>query len=175
MDHDDDTVFDRTVAWAIEQGIETATFHILTPYPDTALFQRMQAAGRLTTHNWDLYDTRHAVYRPALLSPETLEQGYRRAYREFYRWGSILKGASTKATLSGQLRHLAYAGGWKKLEPLWDWVIHARRVNHLLPMLENLLSEFGQRSTGDRDEDGAPWIEYVDTEWSPPHTNVTRI
>lgn len=77
MDHDDDTVFDRTVAWAIEQGIETATFHILTPYPDTALYQRMHLVGRLTTHNWDLYDTRHVVYRPALLSPETLEQGYR--------------------------------------------------------------------------------------------------
>src|SRR5437870_11532771 len=26
MDEDDETVFDRTVAWAIEQGIETATF-----------------------------------------------------------------------------------------------------------------------------------------------------
>ena len=33
MDDDDETVFDRTVEWAIEQGIETATFHILTPYP----------------------------------------------------------------------------------------------------------------------------------------------
>src|SRR5690349_577547 len=41
LDHDDETVFDRTVSWAIEQGIETATFHILTPYPDTELRQRM--------------------------------------------------------------------------------------------------------------------------------------
>jgi hypothetical protein len=31
MDSDDSGVFDRTVEWAIEQGIETATFHILTP------------------------------------------------------------------------------------------------------------------------------------------------
>ena len=37
MDGDDETVFDRTVEWAIDQGIETATFHILTPYPGTAL------------------------------------------------------------------------------------------------------------------------------------------
>ena len=48
MDDDDETVFERTVEWAIEQGIETATFHILTPYPGTALYQRMEAQGRMT-------------------------------------------------------------------------------------------------------------------------------
>ena len=45
MDDDGPDVFDRTVDWAISQGIETATFHILTPYPDTALYERMAAAG----------------------------------------------------------------------------------------------------------------------------------
>jgi radical SAM superfamily enzyme YgiQ (UPF0313 family) len=87
MDHDDESVFERTVAWAVDQGIETATFHILTPYPDTALFQRMEGEGRLTSRNWDLYDTRHVVYQPAKLSPAVLEAGYWRAYRDFYRWG----------------------------------------------------------------------------------------
>jgi len=43
MDGDDETVFERTVAWAISQGIETSTFHILTPYPGTALYKRMAA------------------------------------------------------------------------------------------------------------------------------------
>ena len=148
MDHDDESVFDRTVAWAIEQGIETATFHILTPYPGTALYERMHAAGRITTYEWERYDTRHVVYRPTHLSPEALERGYWQAYRDFYRWGSIWQGASTKPTLFGKLRHVAYAGGWKKFEPMWDWVIRARRVNQLLPVLENVLSEFGKRTSG---------------------------
>ncbi len=143
MDHDDETVFDRTVAWAVEQGIETATFHIMTPYPDTALYQRMAAEDRLTTHNWDLYDTRHVVYKPARISPEALEAGYWRAYRDFYRWGSIFQGASTKTTVTGKLRHIAYAGGWKKFEPLWDWVIRAKRATRMLPVLETVLSGFG--------------------------------
>ena len=65
MDDDDETVFDRTVEWAIEQGIETATFHILTPYPGTALHSRMAAQGRIMSDDWDLYDTRHVVFRPA--------------------------------------------------------------------------------------------------------------
>jgi radical SAM superfamily enzyme YgiQ (UPF0313 family) len=143
MDDDDETVFDRTVGWAVEQGIETATFHILTPYPGTALYQRMAAQNRMTSDDWDLFDTRHVVYRPARMSPETLEAGYWRAYREFYRWGAIFKGASTKDRWVESLRHLGYAGGWKKFEPFWDWVIRARRVGRMLPLLENILTGFG--------------------------------
>src|SRR5438477_7533897 len=76
MDGDDGSVFARTVEWAIEQGIETATFHILTPYPGTALYRRISDQGRLTVHDWDLYDTRHAVFRPAQMSADQLECGY---------------------------------------------------------------------------------------------------
>jgi radical SAM superfamily enzyme YgiQ (UPF0313 family) len=144
MDGDDETVFDRTVEWASAQGIETATFHILTPYPSTALYQRMAAQGRLLHSNWDLYDTRHVVYRPARMTAELLEQGYWRAYRDFYRWSAIWRGASTKAGFAGKLRHLAYAGGWKKFEPVWDWVIRAQRASHMLPLLEAILAGFGR-------------------------------
>ena len=143
MDDDDQTVFDRTVDWAIEQGIQTATFHILTPYPGTALYQRMQAQGRMTSDDWDLFDTRHVVFKPARMKAEALEAGYWRAYRQFYKWGSIWKGATAKQQLKERLRHVAYAGGWKKFEPLWDWVIRAKRVTALLPMLEAVLTGFG--------------------------------
>ncbi len=140
MDEDDEAVFGRTVAWAIEQGIETATFHILTPYPDTVLYERMAAQGRLLHQNWDLYDTRHAVFQPARMSTAVLEQGYWQAYQEFYRWGSIFNSAWTKPDWAGKLRHLGYAGGWKKFEPLWDWVIRFKQVSHMLPLLETILT-----------------------------------
>jgi radical SAM superfamily enzyme YgiQ (UPF0313 family) len=144
MDDDDESVFDRTVEWAIEQGIETATFHILTPYPGTALYQRMIAQERMTSDDWDLFDTRHVVFRPAKLSAEALEAGYWRAYRDFYRWSSIFKGAWAKEDWLGRLRHIGYAGGWKKFEPLWDWVIRAKRAGQMLPVLETVLSGFGK-------------------------------
>lgn len=139
MDDDDESVFERTVEWAVRQGIETATFHILTPFPGTALYNRMQAEGRILHQRWDLYDTRHVVYQPRHLSPETLEAGYWQAYKDFYRWRTILEGASTKPTLAGQLRHVAYAAGWKKFEPVWDWVIRARHINTMLPVLEKVI------------------------------------
>ena len=146
MDADDAFVFERTVEWAIEQGIETATFHILTPYPGTALHSRLVAQGRITSDNWDMYDTRHAVFRPAGMSAADLEQGYWRAYRDFYRWGSLLRSASAHGSTAGSLRHLAYAAGWKKFEPLWDLVIRAKHAGTMLPLLETILSEFGRRS-----------------------------
>jgi len=145
MDDDDESVFDRTVEWAIKQGIETATFHILTPYPGTALYKRVQAEGRITISNWDLYDTRHTVFQPRRLTPESLEAGYWHAYREFYRWKNILRSSQAHQGSADQLRHVAYAGGWKKFEPMWDWVIRAKRVAHLLPILENVLAGFHSR------------------------------
>ncbi|HEX7136430.1 MAG TPA: radical SAM protein [Vicinamibacterales bacterium] len=145
MDADDASVFERTVEWAVVHGVETATFHILTPYPGTGLHRRMAAQGRVTIDDRDLYDTRHVVFQPARMTARELEDGYRRAYRDFYRWGSLLRGARAHDTLSSSVRHLAYAAGWKKFEPLWDFVIRAKRAGMMLPVLETILSEFGTR------------------------------
>jgi radical SAM superfamily enzyme YgiQ (UPF0313 family) len=144
MDEDGPDVFERTVEWAVENGIETATFHILTPYPGTATFTRLESQGRLLHRNWDLYDTRHTVFQPARMTPSQLEEGYWKAYQDFYRWSSILKGASSKPTLLGAARHVAYSAGWKKFEPLWDLVIRAKQVAHMRPALEWILQSFGK-------------------------------
>jgi hypothetical protein len=143
LDDDEPDVFDRTVDWAVSESVETATFHIMTPYPGTALHDRVMAEGRITDHDWDHYDTRHVVYRPLRMEPEVLLAGYRRAYRDFYGWGSIFRGAFGHASLRRTARHLAYAGGWKRLEPFWDAVIRSRRVSAMLPLLEATLDAFG--------------------------------
>jgi hypothetical protein len=44
------------------------------------------------------------------------------------------------------MRHLAYAGGWKKFEPLWDLAIRSRQVLHALPLLEAVLTDFGHHN-----------------------------
>ena len=145
MDQDGPDVFEQTVEWAIQHGIETATFHILTPYPSTALYTRMQQQGRMLHTNWDLYDTRHTVFRPAKMTPEQLEEGYWRAYRDFYRWSSIFEGCMTKPTIASCVRHFAYAAGWKKFEPLWDLVLRAKRVAQMRPVLEAVLLKGSRR------------------------------
>lgn len=140
MDEDDENVFDRTVEWAVRQGIETATFHILTPYPDTPLYERMQKSKRITSMNWDLYDTRHAVFAPKRMSAQSLEDGYWRAYQNFYSWANILKSTSKQVNLAEQLRHFAYKTAWKKFEPFWDFVIRLKHVSSFTQLLEVVLS-----------------------------------
>lgn len=139
MDHDDDGVFKRTVEWAVSHGIETATFHILTPYPGTSLYTRLETEARITTRDWNLYDTRHAVYEPTRMSAACLEQGYWQAYHDFYSWAAILKGAYNHDLMRDRLRHLAYAVGWKKCECIWNFVIRAKRAHQMLPFLESIL------------------------------------
>jgi hypothetical protein len=85
------------------------------------------------------------------MSATDLEGGYQWAYREFYRWTSIGRGAAAHGELLPALRHAAYAAGWKKFERLWDLVIRARRTAMMLPALESILSEFGRRGSGAAD------------------------
>jgi len=146
MDEDGPDVFERTVDWTIEQSIETATFHIMTPYPSTALYARIAAEGRLLHRDWNRYDTRHTVFQPRQMSEQQLEDGYWRAYRSFYRWSSILGGASHKETTLQTLRHIAYSGGWKKFEGLWNGLIRLRQVSHMLPVLEKVLLAWGNQA-----------------------------
>ena len=156
MDNDDETVFDRTVDWATSHGVETATFHIMTPYPSTELHKRVSQDGRILHENWDLYDTRHVVYKPTKLSPEALEKGYWRAYKDFYSWNNLFKSASVKSDTHARMRHLAYAGGWKKFEPVWDVLIRSRQVTRMLPMLETVLAAFGRFESANETKEMTP-------------------
>lgn len=144
LDHDDADAPKRTVEWAIRQGIETATFHILTPYPGTKLYERLSSEGRIKCANWDLYDTRHVVYRPVGMTAMELQRGYQQAYENFYKWKSIFKGAWVKDKWADRLRHVAYAGGWKKMEPIWNCVIRAKHVSSFKPLMEMILAGNGK-------------------------------
>ena len=91
MDDDDETVFERTVEWGIQHGLTTATYTFrrrIRARACSRVWKRRAGSSR----DWDLCDTRHVVYRPARLSPDALH-GYDRAYRDFYRWSSIARGA----------------------------------------------------------------------------------
>ena len=146
LDGDDRDVFARTVDWAVESGLTTATFHILTPYPGTATFTKLERQDRIVTRDWDLYDTRHVVYRPIGLSPEELKRGYDWSYETFYEWGSIFKAARAHDSAKHALKHLAYSAGWKKFERAWNFVIRMRQLAQMRPLLEAVLAPVGHAS-----------------------------
>jgi radical SAM superfamily enzyme YgiQ (UPF0313 family) len=90
FDHDDRGIFRHTVELFREIGIDSTTIGILVPYPNTPLFNRLDAEGRILTRDWSKYDgKKHVVFQPALLSPKELLNGTEWAARQFYSISSI--------------------------------------------------------------------------------------
>jgi radical SAM superfamily enzyme YgiQ (UPF0313 family) len=140
LDEDDKDVFKRTVDWGVKNSITTSTYHVLTPYPGTELFRSMEEQGRILTRNWDRYDTRNVVYETKNLTADELTNGYWWAYKEFYKWSNIFEASLKHESHMHKLKHFFYAGGWKKFEAVWNFLIKTKNLNNTLPLLEGVLA-----------------------------------
>jgi radical SAM superfamily enzyme YgiQ (UPF0313 family) len=145
LDDDNEDVFKHTVDWAVKNALTTCTFHILTPYPGTRLFQSMEAQNRILHRNWDQYDTRQVVYKTVGLDAQQLKRGYDWSYKSFYSWRNITKASMQHQNFKQIVKHFTYAGGWKKFEPLWNFMITTKGLNKMLPLLEAILSKVNHR------------------------------
>jgi len=121
FDHDRQDVFAKTADWIEEQRLECATFHILTPYPGTPLFERMDREGRLLHRDWGRYDTAHTVFQPRHLSPEELEQGYAWCYERVFSSASIWR--RRPEDWRAVPPYLAMSYLYKRSNPLWRHLI----------------------------------------------------
>lgn len=106
LGYDSDTTetFDQLTDFVRQHRLFAPVFNLLTPFPGTKLFQRLEAQGRILHRNWDQYDTRHVVFTPAQMSPEELLDGYRRVVRDVYSFESIWE----------RLRHYWQINFWKE-------------------------------------------------------------
>ncbi len=91
FDQDRESIFEETMKFVGETGMEFAQFAYLTPLPGTALFQQLEKEQRLLTRDWSMYDMGNIVHRPARLSLAALERGQNNAWRTFYGLFSIAK------------------------------------------------------------------------------------
>jgi radical SAM superfamily enzyme YgiQ (UPF0313 family) len=91
LDHDGPDVFLKTARFAVEAGIDLPRFAVVTPFPNTGLYKRLETEGRILTRNWELYDGQHVVFRPAKLSVEELQRGTEAAWKHAYSFPSIAR------------------------------------------------------------------------------------
>jgi radical SAM superfamily enzyme YgiQ (UPF0313 family) len=89
FDDHDESIFEKTVRFLEECAPSLPTFHLLTPYPGTALFTRFEKEGRLLHKDWDRYNHSEVVFRPKQMTPERLYQGWLEARKEAYTWPAI--------------------------------------------------------------------------------------
>ncbi len=121
FDHDRPGVFEKTVAWIEENRLTCSTFHILTPYPGTPLFRRLEAEGRLLHKDWRLYNTSHVVFRPKHMTPEQLTDGYAWCYRRLFSHRSIWH--RRPVDFKAVAPYLAMSYLYKRSNRLWRFLI----------------------------------------------------
>jgi radical SAM superfamily enzyme YgiQ (UPF0313 family) len=92
FDHDTPDIFEDTINFLENAGVQNATFNILTPFPGTRMFQKLETEGRILTRDWSKYNSRdHVVYQPKHMSPAELLSGFRYANERFYSLASIAR------------------------------------------------------------------------------------
>ncbi|MFC1497844.1 B12-binding domain-containing radical SAM protein [Verrucomicrobiota bacterium] len=78
-DHDDVTVFKKTLDFINETGIDVAQLGILTPFPGTKLFKKLHKENRIISNifpdDWNKCDTDHIMFMPKNLDIIELTRG----------------------------------------------------------------------------------------------------
>lgn len=127
LDEDSTEVFLDTARFAVEAKIDLPRFAIVTPFPGTALYRRLEGEGRILTRDWERYDGQHAVFQPSRMSMEELERGTEAAWKHAYSFANI--GRRLRAT-AAPLRvavatNLAYRFYAYRLDRFYtcDWMI----------------------------------------------------
>ena len=91
MDDDTPDVFMKTAEFAVAAKIDLPRFAIVTPFPGTSLFERLDREARILTRDWSQYDAQHVVFRPAQMTPQELLCGTERAWKHAYSWRSMAR------------------------------------------------------------------------------------
>ena len=92
MDHDTPETCEASFPF-IDRYIDIPQLSVMTPFPGTALYRKLEREGRIIDRDWSHYDITHVVFRPAGMSVAELEEGYRWICERLYTHAAILKRA----------------------------------------------------------------------------------
>lgn len=91
LDFDTKDTFKETLDWIVKMKLETVTSHILTPYPGTVLYEKLQAENRIISRDLSLYNTANVVFKPKNMTEKELMDGYLWIYKNVYSIKNIIK------------------------------------------------------------------------------------
>jgi radical SAM superfamily enzyme YgiQ (UPF0313 family) len=91
LDEDRPDIFLKTAEFAVQAKIDLPRFAVVTPFPNTPLYLRLKAEGRILTENWELYDAQHVVFQPRHMTVRELQLGVEAAWKHAYSFRSIVR------------------------------------------------------------------------------------
>jgi radical SAM superfamily enzyme YgiQ (UPF0313 family) len=118
LDDDDPGVFQRIIDFIMGNQLDWALAFIMTPYPGTESFERLEKEGRIMHRDWERYDSLNAVYQPVLMSAEELERGMRAIWKEIFSLRSIFRRVITSPRIH-PLFYLPMNLGFHRLTRNW--------------------------------------------------------
>lgn len=84
FDTDTKDVFDDTLKQIKKLGVDAADFCILTPFPGTPIYNKLEKEKRILTKDWSQYNLKNPVFKPKNMTPEEILIGVRKMYYEYY-------------------------------------------------------------------------------------------
>jgi len=91
FDEDTTDIFDTTLQKINELEIDVLEINILTPYPGTPLYDRLERDGRILSKDWSRYNQVDVVFQPKNMTVEELYDGAKKVAKNFYSWKNIIK------------------------------------------------------------------------------------
>ncbi len=106
-EHDEDGIR-RLIDFLLEIQLDLAEFTVLTPFPNTRVFDQLDGDGRIVHKDWSKYTAGEVVFKPARMTADKLMELYQYSWDTFYasepqqlKMARLLKKAIEKEIRSG--------------------------------------------------------------------------
>lgn len=90
-DSDTPASIEKTADFIEENDVVFVLPNIMTPYPGTRLRDEMVRTGRVTSHDWNLYNIRNVVFCPKKMTAEELYDSYRQFCRRVLSYDAMIR------------------------------------------------------------------------------------
>ena len=133
FDDDTENTFKETLRFLIKNKIGTVSFNILTPYPGTKTYCKMESEGRILTTDWQYYDHNTVVFKPKKITPVELQVWKTQIRKKFYSISCVFK--RLLGNLNNPLIYLAMNYGHMK-----QVRVEEKRIPFLTSILEKYMN-----------------------------------
>ena len=121
FDAENKEIFDTTIDTVNKVGIDIPAFNILTPFPGTPLYDRLNNERRILIKDWSKYDLTHVVFKPKNISSQELQEGFYQVVERFHNYPNFIKRELKSMKLGFSTSFVAFfqniyeIGGYKKI------------------------------------------------------------
>ena len=110
FDQDTPEIFDLTLEKMYEWELDAVEINILTPFPGTPLYDRLEREGRIVSKDWKRYNQVDVVFKPKQMTEKELFEGSRKVAKQYYSVPNVIKRAVRTFTIVRNLPAVLPAG-----------------------------------------------------------------